>query len=41
MTSILIGKGEEDGPAPDFTIEGMEEIPPIVARLNGDPRRSK
>jgi FMN phosphatase YigB (HAD superfamily) len=34
MSSILIGNKDADGPAPDFAVDGMEEIPPIVARLN-------
>jgi len=35
MSSILIGDKGGDGPAPDFVVNEMEEIPPIVASLNG------
>ena len=34
MSSILIGNKVGDGPAPDFAVSAMEEIPPIVADLN-------
>jgi len=36
MSSILIGNKDPDGLAPDFSVDGMDEIPPIVASLNGD-----
>lgn len=38
MSSILIGHKASDGPEPDFAVREMEEIPPIVARLNGTMR---
>lgn len=41
MSSILIGNKNADGPAPDFEVEGMEEIPPIVANLNGSGRHPR
>lgn len=41
MTSILIGNKGADGPVPDFAVDGMEEIPPIVANLNGNGRRPR
>jgi putative hydrolase of the HAD superfamily len=41
MYSILIGDKGRDGPKPDFAVKGMEEIPPIVARLNGGMKDDK
>ncbi len=38
MSSVLIGSKVSDGPEPDFAVREMEEIPPIVARLNGRMR---
>jgi len=35
MYSVLIGKKGHDGPKPDFAVREMNEIPPIVAELNG------
>ncbi len=35
MYSILIGDKGKDGPRPDFAVTGMDEIPHIVANLNG------
>jgi HAD superfamily hydrolase (TIGR01509 family) len=36
MTSILMANKDADGFAPDFSVDGMREIPPIVANLNAD-----
>jgi len=35
MYSILIGNKGGGGPKPDFAVKGMDEIPQIVANLNG------
>jgi putative hydrolase of the HAD superfamily len=35
MYSILIGNKGRGGPRPDFAVKGMDEIPQIVANLNG------
>ena len=35
MSSVLIGAKRGGGPEPDFAVSGMDEIPPLVANLNG------